>query len=156
MLDYNNTQQDVFKAPFKQIKKLDIFVGYKFDNEIVDNFFENKLKPLIEDLLRKYSSVKDSVTSANFKFDNTILTNILNQIDNSRMAIVDLTDHSYNVYYEAGILKGKEIPVIFTAHIKEKDTIPFDVDNFHIFYWSEDTEKEFLNKIRKCILQELY
>lgn len=61
MLDYNNIQQDIFKVPFKQTKKLHIFVGYKFDNEIVDSFFENKLKPLIEDLLRKYSPVKDSV-----------------------------------------------------------------------------------------------
>jgi hypothetical protein len=150
-----NLKPDIFVAPFKENKKIDIFIGYKFDNTQVDDFFENKLKPLIEDLLRKYSPVKDSVSSANFKFDNTILTNILTQIDGARMAIIDLTDHSYNVYYEAGILKGKEIPVIFTAHSKEKGTIPFDVNNFHVFYWDEEIEEEFLKSIRKCILQEL-
>jgi hypothetical protein len=152
----HNLQEDIFIAPFKENKKIDIFIGYKFDNIEVDEFFENKLKPLIEDLLRKYSPVKDSVSNPNFKFDNTILNNILSQIDDSRMAIIDLTDHSHNVYYEAGILKGKEIPVIFTAHSKEKDTIPFDVNNFHIVYWDKGKEEEFLDNIKKCILQELY
>ncbi len=101
-------------------------------------------------MLRKYSPVKDFI-----KFDNTILTNILNQIDDSRMAIIDLTDHSYNVYYEAGILKGKEIPVIFTAHSKEEGTVPFDVNNFYVYYWDENKEEEFLENIRTCILNEL-
>lgn len=151
----NNIVPDIFDTPDKKRKKLDIFVGYKFDNKLVNELFEKKLKPLIEDLFRRYSPIKDSVSNPNFKFDKPVMDNILRQIDNSRMAIIDLTDHSYNVYYEAGILFGKKIPIIFTAHSKKKESIPFDINEFHVFYWDENEENKFLSEVRQCILSEL-
>jgi len=139
----------------KKDKKMDVFIGYHFDNPKLKRLFEIKVKQLVEsDLLRNYRPVMDS----RLKLNITVMENILDQISKSRMAIIDLTNHRHNVYFEAGILFGKNIPVIFTAHESEKDNIPFDIDSYHIFYWNDDIElkeEEFLRNIRNCILLEL-
>ena len=46
------------------------------------------------------------------------------------------------------ILFGKKIPIIFTAHSKEKERIPFDVNVIHVFYWDENEENKFLKEVR--------
>jgi nucleoside 2-deoxyribosyltransferase len=149
----NNISIQIKDSDLKS-KKMDIFIGYYFDNKDIKRLFEVKIRELIEkDLLRNYRPVMDS----RLELNSTIMENIISQIDKSRIAIIDLTEHRHNVYFEAGILFGKNIPVIFTAHEKEKNKIPFDVNSYKIFYWNETEEKEksFLTNIRECILLEL-
>lgn len=77
------------------------------------------LKPICDDL--KLECVRVDKISSTDDINQTIIDNL----ENSDLAICDLTEHNPNVFYEAGYRKALGLPIIF---IKDSETkIPFDI-----------------------------
>lgn len=75
------------------------------------------------------------------------MADILNEIDQSRVCIMDLTDQRHNVYFEAGIVLGKGIDLVLSCHENEKDILPFDATQYDIIFWDEHKISNFIKKI---------
>ena len=72
------------------------------------------------------------------------------QIRASGLLVADLTYQSQNVYYEAGLARGLEIPVIFTCRADYFADIHFDVQQFRVIKWTtpDDLGKQLNNMIK--------
>jgi nucleoside 2-deoxyribosyltransferase len=62
-----------------------------------------------------------------------IITDIINQINESKLIIADITPTNANVYYEVGYAHALNKPTILMA---EKGTrLPFDISPFRVLFY---------------------
>lgn len=125
-----------------------VFVAMKFDGER-ERLYEEVLTPCVRD--HNYCIVKVN----DQEFEGSIMSKIVENINDSSIIIVDLTGNRGGVYYEAGIAKGLQlcghpIQIILTCEGRFFDGgngIHFDLrgDNI-IVYESDDDYSAKLNK----------
>lgn len=70
-------------------------------------------------------------------FNDEIIANVRNHINQSRFVIADFTDNRPGVYFEAGYAIGRNIPVIYCCRESDKDEIHFDINHNKFIYWNE-------------------
>jgi len=78
---------------------------------------------------------------------------IISELNESDVAIADLTYARPSVYYEAGYAQRK-IPVIYTCrkdHISNEDDtlkVHFDVDRYNIIFWNDPNDESFPHSLK--------
>jgi hypothetical protein len=78
---------------------------------------------------------------------------IVSELNESDIAITDLTYARPSVYYEAGYAQRK-IPVIYTCredHLNSKDDtlkVHFDVDRYNIIFWHDPNDQGFIINLK--------
>ena len=85
---------------------------------------------------------------------NRIDDEIEAEIRRSRFVVADFTHGDAGarggVYYEAGLAKGRDLPVIFTCHEDSLGTLHFDTNHYNHIVWS--TPEDLLEKLNNRIL----
>ena len=85
---------------------------------------------------------------------NRIDDEIEAEIRRSRFVVADFTHGDSGarggVYYEAGLAKGRDLPVIFTCHEDSLGTLHFDTNHYNHIVWS--TPEDLLQKLKNRIL----
>ena len=82
----------------------------------------------------------------------TVVEQIWEQIQKSRVLLADLTDKSANVFYELGLAHAAKKPVVFTA--PNVEDVPFDLRHLRIIIY-ETREPEWASNLRKSITDYL-
>ena len=90
------------------------------------------------------------------------------EISHSAALIADLTEQNNGVYYEAGLARGKGIPVIFTCNKPENERsleealgknstgsgkIHFDVAQINTIFWQHDDQK--LDELKDRLIRRI-
>ena len=85
---------------------------------------------------------------------NRIDDEIEAEIRRSRFVVADFTHGDSGarggVYYEAGLAKGRDLPVIFTCHEDSLEALHFDTNHYNHIVWT--TPEELLEKLKNRIL----
>ncbi len=139
-----------YLTPNGYLKESEIRAGHSFARShifmvcrFVDDFesvFTDCIRPLgeLEDVRCAIVRVKD-VHSIE-KIDDQILR----MIDEASVVLVDLTDHSFNVAFEAGYALSKGKPIVWSMKKPEgRLDLPFDIQSHNIILWEEDKLDEF-------------
>ena len=123
------------------------FVAMWFDDSMVE-VYERGIGPAIETTGYKPLLInrKEHIN----RIDNEIEA----EIRRSRFVVADFTHGDAGarggVYYEAGLAKGRDLPVIFTCHEDSLETLHFDTNHYNHIVWS--TPEELLEKLKNRIL----
>ncbi|QKF66555.1 hypothetical protein AVENP_0999 [Arcobacter venerupis] len=130
-----------------------IYSAYSFTNTMISDIFENYIKPLIYKKFIKLHYLETKNHYTNLK--KPIIDNIIDDIKRSRLAIIDLTDHKNNVYFEAGIATTNYIPIIYTCHSSDYNKIAFDVNVNQVLEWNNSNINKFMNELELLIISNL-
>lgn len=141
----NHQPQDIHELISKERMRCNIeaFVGYSFNNDLVKNIFDVHVSKKLKEWDLHYTAQNIGST----RLDEPIITQIVNKIDKSRVCIMDLTDQRHNVYFEAGIVFGRNIDLVLTCHNKEEKQIAFDTKQYEVILWNENSIDKFLTDI---------
>ena len=130
-----------------------IFIAMSFNDKNSSlHTAESIIKKAIKDCGYKPMIIKDK------EHNEYIPAEIEYEIRCSAGMIADFTENKSGVYFEAGIARGMNKPVILTCHDNEKDKkeIHFDTKQLNTIFWKADTEKEqedFKIKLKRRILR---
>lgn len=140
--ELNYQPQDIHELMYKERMRgnIEAFVGYSFNNNLVKNIFDTHVCKKLKEWDLHYTVQNIGST----RLDEPIITQIVNKIDKSRVCIMDLTDQRHNVYFEAGIVFGRNIDLVLTCHDKEKMQIAFDTKQYEVILWNENSIDKFL------------
>lgn len=123
------------------------FVAMWFDDSMVE-VYERGIGPAIETTGYKPLLINRK------EHINRIDDEIEAEIRRSRFVVADFTHGDAGarggVYYEAGLAKGRDLPVIFTCHEDSLETLHFDTNHYNHIVWS--TPEELLEKLKNRIL----
>ena len=123
------------------------FVAMWFDDSMVE-VYERGIGPAIETTGYKPLLINRK------EHINRIDDEIEAEIRRSRFVVADFTHGDAGarggVYYEAGLAKGRDLPVIFTCHEDSLETLHFDTNHYNHIVWS--TPEELLGKLKNRIL----
>ena len=106
---------------------------------VIMSFSEDPdLGPALQDVLETYKAVCSEFDYICARVDDAsnvprILPEMIERIEGSAFAIVDLSEESPNVYYELGYAEGHDKTVIVTA--KKGTTLPFDAKDIPVIFW---------------------
>ena len=96
----------------------------------VEDFFENVVKPVVEDELGYKLTVVDGKQAYDYpRIDQEIFA----KLHRSRIVIADITGHRPNCFIECGYAFGRSLPVMLLA--KEGTQHPFDVTTLSGHRW---------------------
>lgn len=96
-----------------------------------------------DDLPCKITRVKDVVH--NERIDDKILT----LIRDSSVVVVDLTDHNFNVAFEAGFALSLGKPIVWTMQKPEGELrLPFDIQSHNILFYEQDKLSLLLEQLK--------
>lgn len=138
-----------------------VFIAQAFNDEM-ENIYKNVFQNIISTDL-KLSPIKINDTDP----DEPVDVEILNQINQSRFIICDLTFSRPSVYFEAGYAIARGIKVFFTARYDHNSDHPdfrkmdsefkvhFDVRNRQITWWHPDKLDEFREELLKRLSKYL-
>lgn len=87
-----------------------------------------------------------------------ITDDIINYLENSKIAIIDITGANPNVFFELGYRFKTGKPFVIIKHVSDTSNIPFDISSIRVFNYSFDiTEVDALReKITEAILNADY
>ena len=123
------------------------FVAMEFDDRMVQAY-EKGIGPAIE--TTGYLPLAINRKDHSNRIDDEIDADIRR----SRFVVDDFTHGdtgaSGGVYYEAGLAKGRDLPVIFTCRENSLGTLHFDTNHYNHIVWS--TPEELLEKLKSRIL----
>lgn len=115
----------------------------------IKHVYDRAIEPAIED------AGYDSVRIDREHFTDHITVEIDTQIRQSRFIVADFTHCKDgargSVYYEAGLARGLNIPVIYTAR---QDIKPhFDTATYQHIFWTRDRLNDFRSALKERILK---
>ena len=123
------------------------FVAMWFDDSMVEAY-EEGIGPAIE------TTGYTPLVINRKEHINRIDDEIEAEIRRSRFVVADFTHGGSGarggVYYEAGLAKGRNLPVIFTCREDSLETLHFDTNHYNHIVWS--TPEELLEKLKNRIL----
>ena len=102
---------------------------------------EEHFKPAIEQAGLFPYRVDEHYDSAHLLRIDTIY----DEIQNSSVCLADITRDNPNVWYEFGFADGKGIPVVLICEAKEREHLPFDVNQRDVFFYRTASEEEWLD-----------
>lgn len=82
----------------------------------------------------------------------SVVEQIWEQIEKSRVLLADLTDKNPNVFYELGLAHAAKKPVIFTA--ANIEDVPFDLRHLRVIVY-EIRDPDWANRLRQQITEYL-
>lgn len=136
--------------PKKEVPSKNIFIAMSYSGTAELNFYEKAVKEAINKCGYTPMIIRDK------EHIDYIPLEIEYEISHSAALIADLTEQNNGVYYEAGLAKGKNIPVIFTCNKPEIEgsleeapgknstgsgKIHFDVAQINTIFWQHDEQK---------------
>lgn len=140
--------------PKKEAPSKNIFIAMSYSGTAELNFYEKAVKEAISKCGYTPMIIRDK------EHIDYIPLEIEYEISHSSALIADLTEQNNGVYYEAGLARGKGIPVIFTCNktenegnLEKKDKksttenrtgsgkIHFDVAQINTIFWQHDEQK---------------
>ena len=131
----------------RAIDRSQAFVAMWFDNSMIEAY-EKGIGPAIE------TSGYTPLVINRKEHINRIDDEIEAEIRRSRFVVADFTHGNSGarggVYYEAGLAKGRDLPVIFTCREDSLETLHFDTNHYNHIVWS--TPEELLEKLKNRIL----
>lgn len=144
-IELNYQAQDIHDLLYKDKirRNTDAFVGYSFKNTLVKEIFDTHVSRKLREWDLHY--VVQNIGST--RLDEPIITQIVKNIDKSRVCIMDLTDQRHNVYFEAGIVFGRKIDLVLTCQENEEKQIAFDTKQYEVILWNEKNIDKFLNDL---------
>ena len=132
--------------------RIKCFIAMPFGKKDCDFLYKNQIRPLLKDL--HIDPIR--VDQRQHKEDLNVY--IIKMLEESDMALADLTYARPSVYYEAGYADRK-IPVVYTSrtdHLsrKQKDDslrIHFDLEMKKIVSWSTPSDPSFSARLKKRV-----
>lgn len=136
--------------PKKEAPSKNIFIAMSYSGTAELNFYEKAVKEAINKCGYTPMIIRDK------EHIDYIPLEIEYEISHSSALIADLTGQNNGVYYEAGLAKGKNIPVIFTCNKPEIEgsleeapgknstgsgKIHFDVAQINTIFWQYNEQK---------------
>ena len=107
--------------------KKSVFVLMPFDEDF-DSVYEHLLKPVLED------AGLDVLRADDIQSQQSILKDIIKNINESDLILADLTDANPNVFYELGIAHAFGKPVVLVTQSIED--VPFDLKPYRLVEYS--------------------
>ena len=128
------------------------FLAMQFDEEPLDDFIRNVLKPTVEkELGFEIYNMRDISRAG-------IIDNIMrDQIRRAEFVVADLSHDNSGAYWEAGYAEGLNKPVIYICEKKKFDDhkTHFDTNHCTTVTWSRDDDegfrKEFIATFRRSL-----
>lgn len=128
-------------------KLIFVLMSFNPDNENLPDYYR-AMKRAVESFDKSYECINlDEMKGGSFKISDTAKKNLRN----CRLAIVDLTDNSPNVFYELGFVHGISKDCIITAHTNTKKY--FYPREYRTIYYNNATELE--EKLSKHLVKIL-
>lgn len=123
-----------------------IFVAFNFQDELT-RVFSTYVKDAIEELGFTCVIVNQESTSHDEKITDAIIA----KLKSSRIVIADFTNHSSNVYFEAGFAMGMKIPVIWTCQSGHE--FAFDTGQYPHLTWNdgEELKQKIIDRVQVII-----
>lgn len=120
--------------------------------EPLDSIFDAAYKPLGDDPMLgcPIRRVKD------VHHVERIDDKILQMIMEASVVLVDLTDHNFNVAFEAGFALAKDKPIVWTIESSGEGLgLPFDIQSHNVLLYDRNKLKEFQESLRYRMLAAL-
>lgn len=140
-----------------------VFVAMSFDTSF-DNRWSKVIAPAINNVLRDGNKLEPVRVDAR-QFSDSILTEILSGITNSRLIFADITTQGIlgerpvrngNVMYEVGIAHAVRLPEEVLLFRSDSDRLLFDVANIRVNdYTPDEKPEEAISQISKSIIAAL-
>ena len=134
-------------------KSNQVFMALQYDNELAANFYKNFLTPALKEFKLDLKDLRDSS-----KIDSLLVAQMEAEIRQSKFLIADITPvdgkHNANVYWEAGLARGLDKPVLYLCEASKFEKLPFDTNGFlHVKYdlSSEEKVKDAIKEIQAKI-----
>jgi hypothetical protein len=116
------------------------FLICRFVPEIIGP--EGVQKNIYEPISRKFQC--EIHTVADIPHNDRIDDRIMKEIQEASVIVVDLTEHNFNVAFEAGYALALGKPIIWTMKkTEDKPDLPFDIQSHNILFYSKDDHEEF-------------
>ncbi|MEE9452024.1 MAG: hypothetical protein V3V61_04620 [Gammaproteobacteria bacterium] len=115
-----------------------VFMAMFFENDKVERFRKDCVKPAVESIGYKFISMKD------YPKAGSIDDHIRVELRKAQIVIADLTENNEGVYWEAGFAEGNNKLVIYTCEeslFKSKGKKPythFDTNHIRTILWNEN------------------
>ena len=119
------------------------FIAMRFLKPLTD-YCDSYIIPAIYNA--GYKPIRVDMEQHNDLIDDRIVASIRR----SKFIVVDLTENSYGVYYEAGFARGLGLPVIYLCNKKyfEEKGVHFDINHYSFLLWEDDKGAEILEKLQ--------
>lgn len=119
-----------------------VFVAMSFNSEL-DAIYHEAIKTAVDEC--GLNPIRIDLVD----FNDEIILNVLNRINQSKFLIADYTDNRPGVYFETGYALGKGLPIIYCCRESDKDNIHFDVNHYKFIHWKEasDFKAELVKRI---------
>jgi hypothetical protein len=134
-------------------KSNQVFMALQYDNELAANFYKNFLTPALKEFKLDLKDLRDSS-----KIGSLLVAQMEAEIRQSKFLIADITPvdgkHNANVYWEAGLARGLDKPVLYLCEASKFKKLPFDTNGFlHVKYdlSSEEKVKDAIKEIQAKI-----
>jgi len=88
------------------------------------------------------------------------IQSIKEEIEKSAVCLADITEDNPNVWYEVGFADGHDIPVVLICNARERDKLPFDVNQRDTYFYHTESQgdweelQEQITKRLKIAVQE--
>lgn len=148
--------------PKKEVIAKNIFIAMSYSGTAELIFYEKAVKEAISKCGYTPMIIRDK------EHIDYIPLEIEHEISHSAALIADLTEQNNGVYYEAGLARGKGIPVIFTCNKPENERsleealgknstgsgkIHFDVAQINTIFWQHDDQK--LDELKDRLIRRI-
>lgn len=157
---YPNTFFNLFPAFPRDYK---VFVAMSFDPRF-DSRWENVITPAVKNVRIGGVSLEPYRVDVRHVSDS-ILTEILEGVSNSRLFLADVTTTAYvqdmsvrnaNVMYEVGLAHAVRLPEEVILFRSDNDRLLFDVANVRVNYYSPDDDPDAARKLVSQVIIETY
>lgn len=120
-----------------------VFLICRFTEDL-DNMYKDVYCPAGKPVNCRIERVKD------VQHIDCIDDKILRLIRESAFVVVDLTDHNFNVAFEAGFALALGKPIVWTMRRQEGDLrLPFDIQNHNILFWNDLADDGFRQSLQE-------
>jgi hypothetical protein len=127
------------------------FIAMKFNDEILDPFVRDVVKPAVSTLGFDLLDMRDAAEAG-------IIDNVMRaRIRDASFVLVDLTHANEGAYWEAGYAEGLGKPVIYLCHRKTFEEIGthFDTNHCTTVKWDVESPDQFTKELTATLRRSL-
>jgi hypothetical protein len=122
-------------------KSNQVFMALQYNNELANDFYTKFLIPALEEFKLDLKDLRDLSNMGEL-----LVAQMEAEIRQSKFLIADITPvegkNNANVYWEAGLARGLDKPVLYLCEASKFEKLPFDTNGFlHVKYDLSSEEK---------------
>ncbi len=125
------------------------FIALKFNDDVLDPFVRDVVKPAISALGFELVDMRDAAEAG-------IIDNVMRaRIRDASFVLVDLTHANEGAYWEAGYAEGLGKPVLCNRQVFEEKGTHFDTNHCTTVLWDPSTPEPFIEELKATLRRSL-